>query len=98
MPPAKADWSSKWLTKTKLQWWTLPPRRQPKPLPQWKRLLLLKLDAPKANARRAVDHADLAVAAAAAVVAVAATIVVAAVAVVTTAVAAVAATTMAARS
>ena len=97
MPPAKADWSSKWLTKTKLQWWTLPPRRQPKPLPQWKRLLLLKLDAPKANARRAVDHADLAVAAAA-VVAVAATIVVAAVAVVTTAAVAVAATTMVARS
>ena len=97
MPPAKADWSSKWLTKTKLQWWTLPPRRQPKPLPQWKRLLLLKLDAPKAIARRAVDRADLAVAAAA-VVAVAATIVVAAVAVVTTAVAAVAATTTVARS
>ena len=78
MPPAKADWSSKWLTKTKLQWWKLPPRRQPKPLPQWKRLLPPRLDVPRAIARRAVDRADRA-AAVVAVVAVAATIVVAAV-------------------
>ena len=66
------------------------------PLPQRKRLLLSRLDVPRAIARRAADRADRG----AAVVAAAdvATIVVAAVAVVTTAVAAVAATTMAARS
>jgi hypothetical protein len=96
MPPAKADWSSKWLTKTKLQWWTHPPRRQPKPFPQRKRLLLPKLDVQRVIARRAADRADrvAAVAAAADV----ATIVVAAVAVVTTAEAAGAATTTVARS
>ncbi len=27
MPPAKADWSSKWLTKTKPRRWKLPPKR-----------------------------------------------------------------------
>ena len=78
MPPAKADWSSKWLTKTKLQWWKLPPRRQPKPLPQRKQLRPSRLDVPRAIARRAADRADRG----AAVVAAAdvATIVVAAVA------------------
>jgi hypothetical protein len=96
MPPAKADWSSKWLTKTKLQWWILPPRRQPKPLPQRKRLLPPRLDVPRAIARRAADRADRAAAVAAA--AAVATIVVAAVAVVTTVAADVAATTMVARS
>jgi len=95
MPPAKADWSSKWLTKTKLQWWKLPPRRQSKPLPQRKRLLLSRLDVPRAIARRAAARAGRAADVA---VAVAAEIVVAAVAVVTTAAVAVAATTMVARS
>jgi hypothetical protein len=96
MPPAKADWSSKWLTKTKLQWWKLPPRRQPKPLPQRKRLLLPRLDVPRAIARRAADRADrvAAVVAAAAV----AMIVAAAVAVVTIVAADVAATTTVARN
>ena len=47
---AKADWSSKWLTKTKLQWWTSA-EAPAEAAPQWKRLLLLKLT-PKANARR----------------------------------------------
>jgi hypothetical protein len=94
MPPAKADWSSKWLTKTKLQWWKLPPRRRPKLLRQRKRLLPSRLDVPRAIARKAADPADRVAAVAAAV----ATIVAAAVAVVTTAVAAEAATTTVARS
>ena len=33
MPPAKADWSSKWLTKTKPRRSKLPPKRRPKRLP-----------------------------------------------------------------
>ena len=93
MPPVKADWSSKWLTKTKPRRWTLPPRRQPKPRPQRKRLLPLRPDVPRVIARRGAAHADRVAA-----VAVAATIVVAAVAVVTTVEADVAATMTVVRS
>ena len=92
MPPVKADWSSKWLTKTKPRRWKLPPRRQPKPLPQRKRLLPPKAGGPRATVRkvavRVVRVAAVAVAAE----------IVAAVAVVTTVVVAVAATRTVVRS
>ena len=51
MPPAKADWSSKWLTKTKPRRWKLPPRRlRSRRLPQRKRLRS-KPRRPKLSAR-----------------------------------------------
>jgi hypothetical protein len=71
MPPAKADWSSKWLTKTKPRRWKHPPKLRLKLLP------LRKL------AKVAVRVAAVVVAAAAAVTTVVAAVAVATIVVAT---------------
>ena len=101
MPPAKADWSSKWLTKKKprrsptlrLKQLRLRPKLRPRPLLR-QMLLPPKRLLPSSSARKVADR----VAAVAAVAAVDVTIVAVAVVAVTTVVADVAATMTAAKS